>query len=143
MQIIQKSFNFVKKLITRKKTLYIILHHRAGNGDVESIHQGHLARGWSGIGYNAYIRKTGEVFQGRPFDKIGAHCPNYNSISIGICFEGNFENEKMNDLQFNSGIALIKDLRKNYPNTQIKGHKELHPTACPGKNFPLEKFKGV
>lgn len=143
MNIIQKVFKFAQQLITRKKTDFIILHHRAGNGDVESIHKEHLDKGWAGIGYNFYVRKNGQVFQGRPIDKVGSHCPNYNSISVGICFEGNFDVEKMNDIQFKSGVELLKYIKSIYKQTQTKGHRELYATACPGKNFPLEKFKGV
>lgn len=130
-----------KSLTKRTKTSNIVLHHRAGNGDLKSIHNQHLNQGWAGVGYHFYIRKNGEIWQGRPQDAVGSHCPNFNSISVGICFEGNFETEKMQDTQLNSGIWLIKKLKKDYLNATIKGHKELYATACPGKNFPLGKLK--
>lgn len=143
MNIIKKAFKFAQALITRKKTDFIVLHHRAGDGDVDSIHAEHLKNGWAGIGYNLYIRKNGEVYQGRPLDKVGSHCPNYNSRSVGICFEGNFDKEKMGDVQYNAGVQAIKYVKSIYKNTKTIGHREVYATACPGKNFPLEKFKGV
>ena len=37
-----------------------------------------------------------EVYiRGEPENSLGAHCINYNSISIGICVEGNYMVEHM------------------------------------------------
>ena len=32
---------------------------------------------------------------------------------------------------------VLLDLRKRYPKAQVKGHKELCATGCPGKYYPL------
>lgn len=45
---------------------------------------------WSDIGYNFVVGEDGNVYEGRGWDKIGAHAPSYNSKSIGICMIGNF-----------------------------------------------------
>ena len=58
MKIINKDFKWASVLSKRSETKYIILHHRAGEGDVESIHSTHLANGWAGIGYHFYVRKS-------------------------------------------------------------------------------------
>lgn len=119
----------------------IILHHRAGNGDVESIHQQHLAKSWWGIGYHYYIRKDGSIWRGRPEQWVGSHAGSsndYNKHSIGICFEGNFEQEQMTDAQVASGRELIADIEKRYTIYQILGHKDVAKTACPGKYFRWE-----
>ena len=62
MNIIETNFKFKQKLSNRSQTNYIILHHRAGNGDTMSIHNLHLNRGFSGIGYHYYIRKDGSIY---------------------------------------------------------------------------------
>ena len=116
----------------------IILHHRAGNGDVQSIHQQHIKQGWWGIGYHYYIRKDGSIWRGRPEQWVGSHAGSkndYNKHSLGICFEGNFETEQMTDAQVKSGRELIEDIEKRYMIYQILGHKDVAKTACPGKNF--------
>ena len=78
----------------RTKTNLIVLHHAAAKScSVQDVHRWHLDRGWSGIGYHFFVRKDGTVWRGRPEDRVGAHTVNYNSRSIGICFEGNFELE--------------------------------------------------
>ena len=52
MKINEVKFNFKNGLAKRKSTNYIIIHHRAGDGDVQSIHNAHLNNGGSGIGYH-------------------------------------------------------------------------------------------
>lgn len=95
MQIIKKNYHWASPLSIRKKTNRIILHHaQAKTCSVEDIHQWHLKRGWSGIGYHFFIKKDGTIYQGRPENTIGAHAKGANSDSIGICAEGNFMQEK-------------------------------------------------
>lgn len=127
-------------LTKRKATRYIVLHHRAGNGDITSLHAGHLAQGWSGCGYHFYVRKDGSVWQGRPQDSVGAHCLGYNDRSIGVCFEGNFETEAPTNAQREAGKALVAYLLQSFPQCVVKGHRDLNPTACPGKNFFVAEF---
>ncbi len=141
MKIIEKSYKWNGVLAKRSLTDYIILHHRAGSGDAESIHAGHLSQGWTGIGYHFYVRKDGTVYRGRPIDIIGAHCTGKNGYSIGICFEGNFECEMMTDIQLKAGQELISYLKGLYPGAEVKKHKDFQSTACPGKNFPFEEIK--
>ena len=128
-------------LVKRESTEYIILHHRAGNGDVQSIHNGHLSNGWSGIGYHFYVRKDGTIYRGRPIEMVGAHCTGQNICSIGVCFEGNFELETMSDAQIKAGQELVSYIKSLYPYAEVKRHKDFGGTVCPGKNFPFEKIK--
>lgn len=142
MYINETNLSFKGTMLNRTRTDYIVLHHRAGNGDVESIHKQHLGQGYSGIGYHYYIRKDGSIYTGRPIQKEGAHCLNYNSVSVGVCFEGNYEIETvMPEAQKKSGIELVRHLKGIYPNVQIKGHRDLYATACPGRNFPFDEIK--
>lgn len=141
MKIIDISYSWNGNLSKRNSTRYIILHHRAGCGDAESIHQGHLANGWSGIGYHFYIRSDGGIYRGRPIGTVGAHCTGYNDKSVGVCFEGNLENETMPSAQLKAGRELVSHLKGLYPAAEVKKHKDFQSTACPGKNFPFEKIK--
>ena len=141
MKIIEQTYKWSGSLTKRTATQYIILHHRTGSGDVQSIHATHLKNGWSGIGYHFYIRKDGSVYRGRPIDTVGAHCTDYNWLSIGICFEGNFENEKMPAAQIKAGQELISYLKRQYPSAEAKRHKDFNSTACPGKNFPFDDIQ--
>ena len=141
MNIIQSNLTF-KNMSKRTKTDLIVLHHAATKScSVEDVHRWHLDKGWSGVGYHFFIRKDGTIWRGRPEDRIGAHTVDYNSKSIGICFEGNFELEPMPEFQKAAGLDLIVYLKGKYPIKDIKGHRELKATACPGKYFPLAEMK--
>lgn len=140
MNIINTGLKFNGGLARRKITKRIIIHHAAAaSAPVETIHKWHLGRGWAGIGYNFYVRKDGSIYQGRGWEYVGAHCAGYNSTSVGICFEGNYETDSdMPTAQYNAGVSLIAEALARYSGvTEICGHKTHGCTACPGRNFPL------
>lgn len=118
----------------------IVLHHMAGTGTVENIHIQHRRQGWWGIGYHYYVRKNGEIWRGRPEEFVGSHAGSkngYNTHSIGICFEGNFETDTMLPDQLNAGRELIEDIKSRYAIKEVIKHSDIAATACPGKNFPF------
>ena len=141
MTIKNTNLSFKPTLKLRNKTNYIVLHHRAGTGDAESIHTAHINQGWSGAGYHIYIRKSGESFYLRPLDYVGAHTTGFNDKSVGVCFEGDFEKDSMTDAQKMAGVEVISFLKKKYPDAAIVCHKDLSATLCPGKNFPEQEMK--
>lgn len=140
MEIIDVGLKFKGTLTKRTKTNEIILHHAAGNGTVQAIHNYHInGNGWLGIGYHFYVRKDGSVYRGRPEEMVGGHTYGQNNESIGICFEGNFENEKMSLPQKQAGGELVGYLLDRYESiVKVSRHKDYNATACPGKNFPYE-----
>ena len=142
MNIIKSNFSWNSILSVRKATNFIIIHHRAGDGDVGSIHSQHLKNGWAGIGYHFYIRKDGSVYEGRPINTVGAHTASKNSASVGICFEGNFDSydKEIPKTQIKAGQELIAYLKKLYPSAQLKRHSDFQATACPGKFFPFDEL---
>jgi N-acetylmuramoyl-L-alanine amidase CwlA len=141
MNIIETKHKWNGTLAKRKQTGYIILHHRAGNGSVESIHAQHLSQGWTGIGYHFYVRKDGSIYRGRPVETVGAHCQGWNNQSVGICFEGDFEKEQMSAAQVKAGQAIVAYLKDLYPHAKVTRHKDLDSTACPGKNFRFDEMQ--
>lgn len=142
VKIIDNKFDWQGTLKKRSTTEYIILHHSAANGDVMSVHNGHLANGWSGIGYHFYIRKDGRVYRGRPIATVGAHCVGYNDKSVGVCFEGNYETgAEMTDIQKRAGRETVSYLKNVYHKAQVMRHCDFANTACPGKKFPFEEIK--
>ena len=138
VEIIDVGLKFNGTLYKRTATDYIILHHEAGNGSVEDVHNYHLSKGWKGIAYHYFVRKDGSIYRGRPEDTSGGHTTGYNHNSIGICAEGNFELETMSDAQRDALHALVLDVRTRYPDTQTVRHRDLAATACPGKNYPFD-----
>ena len=112
------------------KPKYIIYHHSASsNLSAEQIHEMHLQRGWSGIGYHFYIRKDGTIYRGRKEEMIG------------ICLEGNFEDESITYKQMNSLVKLSADMIIKYNIEESEGHKDVYNTLCPGKNFDIKEIQ--
>ena len=140
MTINKTGYTWKGSLSKRGKTTAVILHHRAGNGDAMSIHKLHLSNGWKGIGYHFYVRKDGSVYEGRPIDTVGAHAGGNNSYSVGVCFEGNFEKEKMPEIQEKAGRELLSYIFGKYGKLTVKKHSDVCATACPGRNFPFEEI---
>lgn len=138
MNIIEKKYNWAYQPGKRVSTGYLIIHHAAAKScSADDVHRWHLANGWAGIGYNFFVRKDGSVYRGRPEDAVGAHTVGYNSMSIGICFEGNYDVEtKMPEAQLKAGHELLAYLRGKYPNAKVGKHKDYDSTACPGRYFP-------
>ncbi|GAB5990026.1 N-acetylmuramoyl-L-alanine amidase [Clostridium tetani] len=141
MNIIYSNLKF-RGLTYGNNPRKIILHHAATTScSIEDVHTWHLHNGWSGCGYHYFIRKNGSVYKGRQENYLGAHCINYNSISIGICVEGNYMVEHMPLIQKNSLIELIRCISNKYSIKEIYGHGELNSTNCPGNNYPLAQIR--
>jgi len=122
----------------------IILHHAESKScTVLDVDGWHKARGWLCIGYQYFVRKTGIIDTGRPENAEGAHCPGYNSHSIGICAEGEYMTEDMPAVQKAAIVELCKHLCTKYHIVNIKGHGEVYPTSCPGSKYPLNEIKGL
>lgn len=142
MQIIETDWKWKTSFGNRGSTKYIVLHHAAASTcSVADIHRWHQEKGWAGIGYHFFVRKDGSVYRGRPIGAVGAHCLGWNSNSIGICAEGNFQTDTMPDVQRNAILELIEYLKRIYPGVVVNGHRELDVTACPGINYPLTYIK--
>ena len=96
-----------------------------------------LHRGFRDIGYHFYITRDGEIYQGRPLEKVGAHCRDHNTHSIGICYEGGLDmagrpKDTRTLAQRASLLGLLRELRKIFPKTLIVGHHDLNPMKeCP------------
>ena len=139
MNIIETNLQFNSNYNKMQEVEGIVLHNSGVTvlQSVETIHNYHKNKGWAGIGYHYYVRKDGSVYRGRPESMAGAHCPSVNSTSIGICAEGNFNEEIMTEVQKQSIIDLIKDIKSRHNIKWIKGHRDILATSCPGTNFPL------
>lgn len=147
MQIIETGLQF-KGLRARTLTSLIVIHH-SDSADVPAaeIHAWDLARGWAGIGYHFVIRKDGSIERGRPQEMIGAHAgPGVNGHSIGICLCGNFMTELPSDAQMVSLtelIAWLKDSYKAKGDIEIKLHRQVAATDCPGTLFPVKQLESL
>lgn len=107
---------------------------------VDQLRQDHRAQGWSDIGYHYVVTLDGRVHLGRDVDRAGAHVAGHNAHSIGIVYVGGLEAKKdgvpVSKLQAKDTrtpeqkaalVALLKSLRKFYPDAKIRGHRDFSP----------------
>ena len=77
-------------------------------------------------------------------NETGAHTSGYNRSSIGICFVGNFDEDKVPTEQWKLGLKLIRSLCEilSIPVEKVYSHHNFaNYKSCPGLNFNMEAFK--
>ena len=119
----------------------IIIHCSATpegkNFTVKQIDACHRQRGFNGIGYHFVIYLDGSIHVGRALAKAGAHCKGHNAHSIGVCYiggvaaDGKPPKDTRTDAQKESLVKLITELRQQFPNASVHGHREFANKACP------------
>ena len=115
---------------------WLVIHCSATRANAEyapeQLERDHKARGFLRAGYNFYIRKTGEVVELRPLEMIPAHVKGHNRNSVGICYEGGLDVEgrpfdTRTPQQKTALLALLRRLKKRFPQARICGHRDLSP----------------
>ena len=115
---------------------------------VADIRRWHLQRGFTDIGYHFVIYRDGSVNIGRPLQKSGAHCSGHNKNSIGVCYiggvatDGKTPKDTRTSAQKDSLVRLITELRQQFPNASVHGHREFANKACPCFNAS-EEYKNL
>ena len=145
MEIIDEGLEFNSNMSRMGNVNGIVLHHSGVTvpQTVETIHEYHKSKGWAGIGYHYYVRKDGSVYKGRPEEYAGAHCPGVNTSSIGICAEGDFNQEDMSEEQKQAIIELVAYVKNEHDIEYVKGHREIIATSCPGDYYPLDEIRNA
>lgn len=133
------------------KIKHIVIHCSATreNADYsfEQLEAGHLARGFRSCGYNLYVRKNGEVNQGRPFGSVLAHAIGYNFDSIAVCYEGGLDvkgkaKDTRTPQQRQALLTIVLYCKLLYPGAKVVGHRDLSPDLNnDGKITPNEWVK--
>lgn len=138
------NLSFRSPPVQRRRTDELVIHHwHSETATVRDVHRWHLNAGKIGIGYNLCIMLNGDVWIGRGVDTVGAHTLYHNSRSVGIGFQGRYDDRttSMPDAQFNAGVSVLHYLRSRYGDLPMFGHGELSATACPGRFFPLDEMR--
>lgn len=91
------------------------------------------SRHWDDIAYNFLIGGDGLVYEGRAWDKVGAHTKGFNAKSIGVAFIGDFNKEKPSE---NSLKSLLEEGVKN--GKLANDYKLLGQLQLSGGNSPGE-----
>ena len=139
----------------------IVIHHSdTDKGNMKVFDRYHKdGHKWKGIGYDFVIGNgngsgNGQVevtFRWKQ-QIAGAHCggtpSNWaNEDGIGICLVGDFTKTAPTSRQMGALVKLVRFLQSRYniPKSRIYGHQSTpgykNGTKCPGKYFPMAKFK--
>ena len=104
------------------------------------------------VSSHLFIKRTGEIIQFVPFDKVAWHAgvSNYrgrndcNEFSIGIELEGTIK-DYFEDMQYKKLNEIICCLRKEYRQMEVVGHKDVAPSRKldPGEKFDWERLNIV
>ena len=106
----------------------IIVHCSATFPDqvvtVADITRWHRQLGWKTIGYHFLITLA------------GAHCTGHTANSIGVCYAGGVAAngkpaDTRNEAQKQALLVLLKQLKEQFPNAVIHGHRDFAQKACP------------
>lgn len=115
---------------------------KRGTTDIEEIRRWHVdERGFDDIGYHYYVKKGGDIQDGRAEEVPGAHALGFNTRSIGVCMEGHGDYERWTFEQWSALRGLIWEIFARYDVTKnrVIGHREIYPLlnkpvvkTCPG-----------
>lgn len=146
---IQLAIKLLKQKLTvpnLPKPTYIIVHNAGGDWTFAQLNRSHESQwGFKSslgfyLGYQYFIEYSGILYQARRDNEEGAHTigntPGYfNKNSIGICLQGNMEQEQPRAKQLETLKELIEKKKKEYSisNQKVIGHREVSKTSCPGK----------
>ena len=131
---------------------YVAIHHTASppNQEAKAIHDYHISKGWSGIGYHYLVRSVDEfgnliVEKVRPTSVVPACVVGFNSSSICVAFVANFEENRPDPKVVDAAAAFVADLCRAFGlrSGDVKGHREFpnQNTSCPGRHFDLDGFR--
>lgn len=141
-----------------RKIDLIVIHCSATREDrtftEQDLEECHRQRGFNGTGYHFYIRKDGKIVTTRPLEQVGAHAKGYNAHSIGVCYEGGLDShgkpkDTRTEWQKHSMKVLVRVLLKDYPGSQVWGHRDLSPAPNnnarhdAGARFPYGPKAGI
>jgi len=114
--------------------------------DVEDIRRWHKNRGWRDVGYHFVITLDGTVQEGRSIKPFvnGAHTIGHNR-SIGICYIGGVDEDMQpkdtrTPEQKRALRELIYELKNDYPEATVYGHRNFAAKACPSFDAHMEYF---
>jgi hypothetical protein len=118
------------------RVVAFVLHHTTGSyggmrtvRSIQSFHQD--SRGWADIGYNFLVSPDGTVFEGRGWDRVGAHAKDRNSTSIGVAYIGDGR-QPVSDAAKRAILELAAEADRRFAGLRRVGHRDVGSTVCPG-----------
>lgn len=145
---------------------YVFIHHTAEKKcysvkwctqvlqEIQKYHMTDSKRMYQDIAYSFLVGEDGRIYEGRGWNRVGAHSQGYNSKSYGISFMGNYMETLPDKAALNAAKNLIacgQEKGKISASYRLYGHRDIKSTACPGdmlyneiRNWPAygDEFSG-
>lgn len=93
---------------------------------------------WRSPGYHYIIKASGEIVNLLPESEPSNGVRGYNSRSVNICYVGGVDHannpvDNRTEAQKGAMVFLLEQLRQEYPNAIIQGHRDFPKVAkaCP------------
>lgn len=131
----------------RKETKYIVIHssdtHPQEDLQVKDLEVKHRKEGLFSCAFHKVITREGEVQDGRDIQIAGAHIETSaklsNKNSVGVCLVGGMTPDGQPECnftfkQYKSLVKLIADLKKEYTEVEVVGHKDVTSSKAPHFN---------
>jgi hypothetical protein len=115
---------------------------------LRSIQTFHMdSNGWCDVGYHFLVTADGSLWEGRPYNYVGAHVGGQNTGNAGISFVGCHHTSGCasfggsvtpSDTQLNAAAKLVAHIAKTnnitINTTNVRGHRDFpgQSTTCPG-----------
>lgn len=141
---------------------YIVVHNsgtRQGNAKAFEHYHRYVRKMPNGMAYHFVVGNgtssgNGQIEIGNRWHQQlqggHVHSDYYNNIALGICFVGDFNNDRPKSVQLDAAEELIDYLRRRVgkvggQKAVVRPHKAINPprwpTDCPGDNFDLKWFR--
>jgi len=127
-----------------RKIKYIAVHCTAGSqkATVNDLLAEFKRKGWKAPGYHYVITADGKIHQLLDTEKVSNGVKGYNSVTVNIAYTGGMDGvDNRTDEQKKSFVALLKLLRKRYPDAVIQGHRDFSPDL--NGNGKIEKSEWI
>ena len=128
----------------------VIIHHTAAPASqtIEAIANYHTGpnhicdNGCPGIAYHFMIDRAAKVYQVNDLETISFHVSGQNTVSVGICLIGNYDELEPTPQQLTAVVRVIRYLnRKLNRRLAIAGHRDYANKSCPGWNVDIDTIR--
>lgn len=110
---------------------YLVLHCTAASAQQKTsdiINYWKTKLGWRNNGYHYLISGDGTVENLTPISQPSNGVAGHNANAIHICYKGGWNGtDTRTDIQKGALLRILKDLKQDFPNAIILGHRDLSP----------------
>jgi hypothetical protein len=125
-----------------KDLRYIVLHHtQTGlNAKPENIVYVDRVTGKRyPAPYHYLVYTSGRIVKTRPILSVGTCVAKMNTKCVCVAGVGDWGSRDSTTPAFlDAMVWLVSEILRQYRTLEVVPHRELVPTSCPGKHFPLE-----